>query len=335
MNHSINTCIHFQFAITLVDSMHAIQGNARMPLHPLIDTMLREMADLNAPPIQNLQPEEARLMYSQARVIGDVVEVEKVVDLNITSNLRARAYYPDTELLKPLLVYYHGGGWVIGDLDTHDHICRKLAREVNCVVLSVDYQLAPEHPFPEPLNDCYAALEWAVANAVELGIDPNRIAVGGDSAGGNLSAAVAIRARDEAGPELLMQLLIYPVTCSDMTQRSFEENADGYMLTRDAMAWFWDHYIRDQQDRSNPLAAPLFLENFNNLPAAHIITAEFDPLRDEGEAYARQLSNAGVAVTCIRYDGVIHGFFGMFQELDIAEEAVMSACKELRESFAA
>lgn len=305
-----------------------------MPLHPLIDAMLREMADLNAPPIQNMQPRQARSMYSEARVIGDVDEVEKVIDRKILSKIPVRVYHPDTAPMKPLLVYYHGGGWVIGDLDTHDHICRRLANEVDCVVLSVDYRLAPEHPFPAPLNDCYAALEWAVANAGDLGIDANRIAVGGDSAGGNLSAAVAIRARDESGPKLLMQLLIYPVTCSEMSLPSYEENAEGYMLTRDAMVWFWDLYLRNRGDRSNPLAAPLYLDDFSKLPAAYIITAEYDPLRDEGEAYAQHLTDAGVAVTCIRYDGVIHGFYGMFQELDVAEEAVKASCKELRDAFA-
>jgi acetyl esterase len=232
-----------------------------------------------------------------------------------------------------VLVYFHGGGWVLGGLETHDGVCRGLANGAACVVVSVDYRLAPENKFPAAAEDCYAAAAWVAKHAPVIGGDPRRIAVGGDSAGGNLSAVVALMAGDRQGPELSLQLLVYPVTDSACDTPSYRENAEGYLLTRDAMAWFWNHYVRDDRDRINPHAAPLRAGNVAGTPPALVITAEFDPLRDEGEAYARRLEAAGVPVTLTRYDGMIHGFFGMTMVMDKARAAMHEATMALRRRF--
>ena len=189
-------------------------------------------------------------------------------------------------------------------------------------MVSVDYRLAPESKFPVPFDDCYAATEWAAHNAAALNGDADRIAVGGDSAGGNLAAAVALAARDRRGPSLNFQLLVYPVTARDYQTGSYQKNAEGYMLTRDAMQWYWDHYLASDADASNPYAAPLEAADLSGLPQALVITAEFDPLCDEGEAYAGMLKAAGSDAEASRYDGMIHGFFGMCGVVDKAELAV-------------
>jgi acetyl esterase len=207
-----------------------------------------------------------------------------------------------------------------------------LAKESGCVVIAVDYRLAPEHPFPAPLDDCYQATEWVTNNAALLNIDKNKIAVGGDSAGGNLAASVCIRARDEGGPKLVHQLLIYPVTDIAMDTESYNSNADGYMLTRESMVWFWNHYVGDKFDDS-PLASPLKTADLSNLPTATVLTAEFDPLRDEGEAYGENLKSAGVTTLIKRYDGLIHGFVGMTDVLEGARSAVRLMAAELQNSF--
>ena len=200
--------------------------------------------------------------------------------------------------------------------------------------MSVDYQLAPEHKFPAAADDCYAATAWAAANAAILNGDPRRLAVGGDSAGGNLSAVVSLMARDKSGPALVHQLMVYPVTEHRLDTPSYSENADGYLLTRDAMVWYWDHYLGDEGDGANPYASPMRAENLSGLPPALVITAEFDPLRDEGEEYAHRLHHAGVDTTCTRYDGMVHGFFGMPELMDKARQAIAEASSALREAFA-
>ncbi|HIG00948.1 MAG TPA: alpha/beta hydrolase, partial [Myxococcales bacterium] len=225
------------------------------------------------------------------------------------------------------------GGFVIGDLDTHDGTCRELAVGAECLVVSVDYRLAPEHPFPAAPEDCYAATAWLAEHCAELGGDPARLAVGGDSAGGNLAAAVALMARERGGPPLAHQLLIYPVTDYGFDTASYRENAEGYMLTRPLMEWFWNHYLADPAQGDNELASPLRAASLAQLPPATVITAEFDPLRDEGEAYAQRLSEAGVKTEMTRYDGVFHGFFGMGAAIDKAKQAVDEACTALRSTF--
>jgi acetyl esterase len=244
-----------------------------------------------------------------------------------------RLYHPAGKAPLPVFVYFHGGGWVIGDIESSDGLCRALCNAVHCIVMSVDYRLAPEHPFPAAVDDSYQAVLWASENAATFGGDPSRIAVGGDSAGGNLAAVVAQIARDRGQPALRYQLLVYPVTDAACDTPSYNNNAEGYFLTKDAMHWFWTHYLGRNVDLSNPLASPLRAHNFGGLPPALVITAEFDPLRDEGEAYADRLKSAGVPVQLTRYEGMIHGFFTMAGILDSGKKAVEQATSALRTAF--
>ena len=245
-----------------------------------------------------------------------------------------RIYTPQGSGPFPVLVYFHGGGWVIGNVDTHDPTCRTLTNAAGCVVVSVDYRLAPEHKFPAAVDDCYAATQWVAANAAAINGDSSRIAIGGDSAGGNLTAVVAIEARDKGGPPLVFQLLVYPVTDYSFSTPSYRDNGDGYLLTKDSMVWFWDHYLRSEADGQDYRASPLRASDLTGLPPALVITAEYDPLRDEGEAYAARLQEAGVSVTCTRYDGMIHGFYGLTAVVDQARKAVEESVAALRASFA-
>ena len=241
-----------------------------------------------------------------------------------SGNIPIRVYYPSEGKDFPALVWFHGGGWVIGDLETAEFNCRKMANDVECVVISIDYRLAPETPFPGAIDDCFVATEWIFDNGVDIGIDMTRIAVGGDSAGGNLAACVAIRARDKNIP-LVFQLLIYPVTDADFNRPSYQEYAKGYFLTHDAMQWYMDYYVPDVNKRNHPDVTPIHAEDLSDLPPAFIITAEFDPLRDEGEAYGNALMEAGVDVEIKRYEGMIHGFFNMLTEEPIDEIILASS----------
>ena len=249
--------------------------------------------------------------------------------------ITVRAYSPGGPGPHPALVYYHGGGWVIGDLYTHDGLCRSLTNAARCAVLSVDYRLAPESKYPVPAEDSYAALRWVVANAARLGIDPRRVAVGGDSAGGNLATVVALMARERGGPALVHQVLIYPVTDHDLTTPSYVENATGYVLTREGMRWFWSHYLARESQGREPYASPLRAPRLAGLPSALVITAEYDPLRDEGEVYAARLRDAGVPVTITRYAGMFHGFIRMTRILDKARTALDEIAGSLQKAFAA
>jgi acetyl esterase len=245
-----------------------------------------------------------------------------------------RIYTPEGQAPFPGLVFFHGGGWVVGDLDTHDSPCRQLAKKAGCVVVSVGYRLAPEHQFPAALEDCYAATQWVATNAAQIGIDPQRIAVGGDSAGGNLAAVIAQLARDKEGPALVLQLLIYPAVDGTMSFPSIQENGQGYLLTQDSINYYYSHYVPAGTDRKHVLLSPFYAARFTGLPLAHIITAEFDPLRDEGEAYAEKLQAAGVPVTCTRYDGMIHAFVSLDGILDQGKKAIDEAATALRAAFA-
>jgi acetyl esterase len=219
-------------------------------------------------------------------------------------------------------VYLHGGGWVLGDLDAYDGLCRTLAAKLRCVVVSVDYRLAPEHRFPNAPEDCYAAARWVAENAASLGIDPGSIAVGGDSAGGNLAAVVALMARDRGGPRIAYQILVYPVTERSFDTGSYRDNGADYFLTTDMMIHFWKEYLSGEDDAASPYASPLRAKDLKGLPPALVITAEFDPLRDEGETYAKRLEQAGVPVRVSRYDGMIHGFYAMPSVFPQALEAI-------------
>ncbi len=231
---------------------------------------------------------------------------------------------------QPLLVYYHGGGWVVGDLETHDGLCRFLAEHSGCRVLSVDYRLAPEHPFPAPVEDAVAAFAWAHANAAELGADPERIAVGGDSAGGNLSTALCLQQRDSGGPLPAMQMLLYPVTDVVGGQQSRDTFAEGFLLTRDDMEWFENHYIPDGIDDDEPRASMMRAPDVSGLPPAYVATAGFDPLRDEGEIYAARMREAGVQVVLQRHPGLIHGFANLTPICPSAHTAMLEVTGALR-----
>ena len=233
-----------------------------------------------------------------------------------------------------MLVFFHGGGWVICDLDSHDSLCRSFANRACCVVVSVDYRLAPEHKFPAAVEDAYAATQWVANNASRINGDPTRIAVGGDSAGGNLAAVVAIMARDHNKPSLKYQLLIYPATdVSSTNTDSYRNYADGYFLTKGDGEWFCHHYLNCAEDRLNPSVSPLLTPDLSRLPPALVITAGFDVLRDEGESYAKRLKEAGVSVKCTRYEGMIHGFMSMDGLLDQARNGIEEASTALREAF--
>ena len=244
--------------------------------------------------------------------------------------LRARVYTPEGKGPFPGLVFFHGGGFVLCSLDSHDGQCRSLAHGAGCVVVSVDYRLAPEHKFPAAPEDCYAATRWVAEHAADFDVDPTRLAIGGDSAGGNLTAVTALLARDRGGPTLRFQLLVYPVTDCAFETASYRDNAEGYFLTKSMMRWFWDHYLSDPAHAEDPYASPLRAKDLSGLPPGLCITAEFDPLRDEGESYAERLRKAGVDVVTSRYDGMFHGFFGMAGLLDQGRRAIAEASAALR-----
>jgi acetyl esterase len=309
-----------------------------MPLDPQARALLDQMAEAGAPPFESLSPEQAREMIVAMRdLAGSPEQVAKVEDSQIPTpdgKIPVRIYTPEGAGPFPILVYFHGGGWVIGSVDTIDAPCRALANGAGCIVVSVDYRLAPEHKFPAAAEDCYAATKWVADHAAELGGDRERIAIGGDSSGGNLTAVVALMARDRGGPKLVFQLLIYPVTDYNFGTGSYQQNADGYLLTKNAMVWFWNHYLRNEDDGRNPYASPLQARDLSGLPPAFVITAEFDPLRDEGEAYAARLREAGVPVDAKRYDGMIHGFFQMAGVLDQGKQAIADAAAHLKHAFA-
>jgi acetyl esterase len=281
-------------------------------------------------------PEQARRAFRMltvdlrpAHTIVAVAEVRDVEVEGAAGRLAGRVYRPEAQGALPTIVFFHGGGFVIGDLDTHDNQCRMLCREAEAVVISVDYRLAPEAPFPAGVEDCLAATRWAAEHVAELGGDGDRIAVAGDSAGGNLAAVVAQLARDSGGPALAAQLLLYPGTDFVGGYPSETENAEGYFLTREDMEWFEGHYTRDA-DHRDPRLSPIHAGDLSGLPPAVLVTAEFDPLRDQGEAYGRALEAAGVPVVLRRYDGLIHGFFDLGALSPAAAEAVREICADLR-----
>jgi len=309
-----------------------------MPLDPQAQALLDQVKALGEPPLNELSAPDARVAAQRLGTLsGPPVAVARVENRTIpgpAGALPVRIYTPAGSGPFPVLVYFHGGGWVIGDLDIQDGACRALANGAGCVVVSVGYRLAPENKFPAAPEDTYAATKWVAANTASIKVDPGRIAVGGDSAGGNLTAVTAQMAREQGGPRLVFQLLVYPVTDGACDTASYRDNADGYLLTKDMMQWFWNHYVRNDADRFSPLASPLRAQNLKGLPPALVQTAEFDPLRDEGEAYAARLKEAGVAVKLTRYDGMIHGFFGMASVIDRATTAIGEAAAALRSAFA-
>ena len=316
-----------------------------MPVDPQIQALLDKGAGV--PATHTLPVAVARAQY-EARIalMAPPAEIAAVREQIIVGPgagpgvgpggpLLIRIYTPHGTGPFPLLVFYHGSGFVLCSLDTHDGMCRNLCAGAACVVASVDYRLAPEHKFPAGIDDCLHATRWAAAHAAELGADPGHIAIAGDSAGATMAAVTALRLRDEGGPALCGQLLLYPVTdYYTPGTPSYDENGAGYGLTRETMKWFWDHYLSDPSEGAHPHAAPLRAPVLSALPPALVITAEYDPLRDEGELYAAKLRAAGIPAALSRYDGVNHGFMFWVGVVDKAGTAMNESCDWLLAAFA-
>lgn len=303
-----------------------------MSVDPVVAAILAQNAEAGAPPMSSLSPADARAAYLAMQAPALELTLAKVEDRTIDGPegpIGIRIYTPEGPGPFPLHVHYHGGGWVIGDLDTHDRDCRTLAREAGCIVVAVDYRLAPGHPFPAAPEDCYAATCWAADHAESLGARSGAITVGGDSAGGNLAAVVCLMAKARGGPHIALQLLIYPVTDHDFTLPSYTENGEGYLLTLETMQWFWDLYCPLEQ-RDDWRACPSKAASLEGLPEAVIMTAQYDPLRDEGHAYGDALKAAGVPVTVKCFDGMIHSFFSLAHLIPAAQDAVTMAVDALR-----
>ena len=312
-----------------------------MALDPQVKAVLEMVAKANRPAYNTLSPKEARQLFIETRPASTPTPPEIGSVRNVSAQashgvIPLRVYrpagVPDSTRL-PAYVYFHGGGWVIGDVNTHDVLCRQLTAASGASVISVDYRLAPEHKFPAAADDAWAATKWVVAQANELGLDASRLAVGGDSAGGNLAAVVALMARDAGGPAIKLQVLIYPVTDIMRETRSYTDFAEGYMLTRDSMRWFFAQYLTSGDDARDWRASPLRAPSLANLPPALIVTAGFDPLRDEGEIYAGRLRDAGNMVDYVCYGGMVHGFLGMGKLLDTAGRAIAHIGDSLRQAF--
>lgn len=289
-----------------------------MSLDPDVQQLLDEFAAAGLRDFADMTVLEARALNGGFDALqGEAEDVASVREITVDGSagrLPARVYHPSPGQELPVLVYFHGGGWVIGNLDVVDKPVRTLANASGCAIVTVQYRISPETKFPGPAEDCYAATAWVAAHAAELGVDAGRLAVGGDSAGGNLAAAVALMARDRGTPAIAFQLLIYPTVApaEDSEFGSYVTNGSGYMTTAASMRWFYQHYLADvAAERDNPYAYPLRSKDLRGLPSAHVVTAEYDPLHDEGVAYATALAEAGVATTAADYDGVIHGFFWM------------------------
>lgn len=299
-----------------------------MPLHPRVEKLLSNLSRTGMKPVYETPLAEARsLMIETSKLLGLPDPVHSVRDLTIpgpAGEILIRVYQPEGDSL-PVVVYFHGGGWVIGSVESHDGYCRTLANASQAIVVSVEYRLAPEHGFPAAAEDAHAATTWVAKNAESLGGKAGKIGVVGDSAGGNLAAAAALMARDRGGPNIGCQVLIYPITDCNFDTPSYLDFADDYFLTRQAMMWFWDQYCPNEADRRNPYVSLNRAESLTDLPPALILTAEYDPLRDEAEAFAAKLSEAGVEAKSIRYDGMIHGFTRRFQFLEEAEHALGEA----------
>lgn len=315
--------------------------------------VLDQFAKFGAPPIETMSPENARNAPTLKNAVEEMT-AESVLARATTiakpmpppvgqishrlipgadGDILARIFTPEGDGPFPVLVYFHGGGWVIANLDVYEPSCRALCNAVSAIVISVAYRLAPEHKYPAAVEDAYAASQWVMENAQALNGDPTRVAVAGESAGGNLAAVVCLKARDEGGRMPVAQLLIYPVTDHRMNTPSYQEHANAKPLNAAMMPWFWQHYLESEAQGGEPYVSPMLADNLSNLPPAIVITAESDPLRDEGEAYAKRLALAGVSVTARRFDGVMHEFFGLAGVVGKATEAVGEAASALKRVF--
>ncbi len=313
---------------------------------PQMKAVLDELAALDPKPIEKLTPAEARRQPSAADAVKALLKkqgkstdpepVGKVADQTVpgpAGKIPIRVYTPKGDGPFPVLVYFHGGGWVLADLDTYDSSCRALTNAAGCLVVSCDYRHAPEHKFPAAAEDAFAAYQWVLANAAALNGDPKRVAVGGESAGGNLAAVTAIRTLDKKVSSPVYQLLVYPVTNYGFDTESYKEHADAKPLNREMMKWFWGHYLAEPADGDRAYASPLRARNVSQLPPATVITADIDPLRSEGKLYADKLKQAGVQVDYTNYEGMTHEFFGMGAVVDKAKQAVQKAADGLKSGF--
>lgn len=305
-----------------------------MALRPEYVKLLKEIEESGAPELWDV-PVSVTRSFSQAqlKLAADIAPIYSITDRYIpgpTADLHLRILRPNDSENLPCVIYFHGSGWTLGFIDLFTPCLSILSQESESIVIAVNYQKAPEHPFPEPFNDCYASLEWVVNNAAELGVDTNNISVGGDSAGGNLAAAVALRARDEKLVSLASQLLVYPCTNMDFTTDSYQRLAEGFGLSTKAMQWFWDQYIQDKRHAENPYACPARSATFKDLPPTVLITAQYDPLISDSENYKKLLENDNVPVVYKQFDGVIHGFFRAPEITPVSREAITFVSDELK-----
>ena len=305
-----------------------------MPLAAEYQAMFEQLAVAGpTPSVRDLPISDARNVYRAARAVNPDLPVHEINDTTIPGpegDIALRIYRPEGSGPFGVLVYFHGGGWVIGDLDTADAVCRQLTTLANVVVVSVDYRLAPEHVYPAAVEDSYAALQWVYDNAEQLHSN-GKIGVAGESAGGNLATVTARQSRDRNGPPIAFQCLLYPVTDADMSRDSYAENGSGYLLETATMEWFWDTYCADSEQRLQPDASPLRAKSLENLPPALVVTAEFDPLRDEGNAYAHALEAAGNRATLLCCDGLVHDFFSTAAVFDCSRGPLEKTVRALRD----
>ena len=309
-----------------------------MTLDPQAQALLDKVKKSGIPPYETMSPAAARKFYDKAGEVarGEPPEPDNVEDITLPSpsgELTIRCYRPSAQTGHPILVFFHGGGYTIGSLDSHDAVCRHLCVEADCLVVSVNYRLAPEHKFPAATEDAYVATCWIAEHGDELGGDPTRLAVAGDSAGGNLSAVTCLKARETGFPEICYQVLIYPGT--DMTESfsSHREFGEGYLLTSSLISWFHHNYLPVDVDPKDWRGSPLHAADHSNLPPAHVITAGYDPLQDEGKAYAEKLQTAGVPVSYTHYEGMLHGFITQPGFIEKSREALSECANKLRLAF--
>ena len=310
------------------------QGGTPVALDPQAKVILDFMAESGFT-FEGKTPEELREGMGLT-AMPSPIELASITDRTIpgpAGEIPVRIYRPSIDAGLPVTVFFHGGGWVVGDLESHDHCCRVIAAKADCVVVAIDYRLAPEAKFPAAIDDAWAATEWVATHGDELNVDTSRLAVAGDSAGGNLAAVVANISRDHEHVEIIQQALIYPVTDGTCDRPSMTENAEGYLLSRNAMDWFHEHYTVTVEDLSDPRYSPIF-SDLAGAPAAVVVTAGFDPLRDQGNAYAVKLAEAGVDVDHVEYEGMFHGFFSMDAGLNVALEAQDQVAAALKDAFA-
>ncbi|MEE1916311.1 alpha/beta hydrolase [Pseudomonas asiatica] len=308
-----------------------------MPLDPQMQGLLNAFGALNLPPYEELTAEAFRTLADAKRVSrGQGIALAEVGDRQISANgsdITVRLYRPHPGVL-PALVYFHGGGFVLGDLESHDNLCRALSDRLGAVVVSVDYRRAPEAKFPAAFDDAWSAVQWVAGHAAELSIDPKRLLVGGDSAGGNLAANVCIKARDSGGPPIAHQLLFYPVCDNDLGRTSYRELGSGYFLETEMMRWFWEQYLTAPQDADKPYCCPLKADDLSNLPPATLVVGGYDPLKDEGLAYIERLRRSGVAVHSLVYPGAIHGFMSYIGMLQLSDQALGETIDALQTALA-